>query len=120
MDLATIVGLVLCFGFTIYGIISGDGFGVIGSFIDPGSIAITIGGSFGACLTMNKLPDFVNGLKGFTLAIKDKKVDNADTIRKIIELSNLARKEGLLALEEAAEGLDDEFLKKGDLPFVPD
>ena len=47
MDLATIIGLVLCFGFTIYGIISGDGFGVIGSFIDPGSIAITIGGSFG-------------------------------------------------------------------------
>lgn len=118
MDLATIIGLVLCFGFTMYGIISGDGFGVIGSFIDPGSVAITIGGAFGACLTMNKMPDYVKGLKGFGLALKDKKVDNADTIKKIIELSNLARKEGLLALEEAAEGLDDDFLKKGVLLIV--
>ena len=77
MDLATIIGLVLCFGFTMYGIISGDGFGVIGSFIDPGSVAITIGGAFSACLTMNKMPDFVKGLKGFGLALKDKKVDHA-------------------------------------------
>lgn len=118
MDLATIIGLVLCFGFTMYGIISGDGFGVIGSFIDPGSVAITIGGAFSACLTMNKMPDFVKGLKGFGLALKDKKVDHAGTIKKIIELSNLARKEGLLALEEAAEGLDDDFLKKGVLLIV--
>ena len=118
MDLATIIGLVLCFGFTMYGIISGDGFGVIGRFIDPGSVAITIGGAFSACLTMNKMPDFVKGLKGFGLALKDKKVDHADTIKKIIELSNLARKEGLLALEEAAEGLDDDFLKKGVLLIV--
>ena len=32
---------------------------------------------------------------------------------KIIELSNVSRKEGLLALEEAAGSIDDEFLKKG-------
>lgn len=118
MDLATIVGLILCLGFTIYGIVTGDGIGAIKSFIDPGSLAITIGGAFGSVLTMNKLPDFLNGIKGFTLAVKDRKVDHADTIRKIIELSNLARKEGLLALEEAAEGLDDEFLKKGVLLIV--
>lgn len=119
MDLATLIGIIMCLGFTIFGIASGDkGFAALMDFVDPGSFFITIGGAFGACLTMNKLPDFIKGLKGITLAIKDKKVDHAETIRKIIELSNLARKEGLLALEEAAESLDDQFLKKGVLLIV--
>ncbi|MFQ7393912.1 MAG: hypothetical protein ACLRMX_01265 [Lachnospira eligens] len=41
--------------------------------------------------------------------MKDPKLDNGQVISKIIELSNTARKEGLLALEEVAQGLDDEF-----------
>jgi chemotaxis protein MotA len=39
-------------------------------------------------------------------------------IQKIIDLSNVARKEGLLSLEEAAADLDDAFLKKGILLIV--
>ena len=39
-------------------------------------------------------------------------------IRKIIDLSNVARKEGLLSLEEAAADMDDAFLKKGILLMV--
>ena len=33
-------------------------------------------------------------------------------------MSNVARKEGLLALEEVAQNLDDEFMKKGILLIV--
>ena len=39
-------------------------------------------------------------------------------INNIIDLSNVARKEGLLSLEEAAGDLEDEFLKKGILLIV--
>ena len=42
---------------------------------------------------------------GFGIAMKDPKLDNGQVISKIIELSNTARKEGLLALEEVAQGL---------------
>ena len=41
-----------------------------------------------------------------------------EMITKIIDLSNVARKEGLLSLEEVASELDDEFLKKGILLIV--
>ena len=41
-----------------------------------------------------------------------------ETIKNIIDLSNVARKEGLLALEEAVNELDDEYLKKGILLIV--
>lgn len=119
MDLATIIGLVVSFALCIYGIISGDqGVSAISNFIDPQSIFITFGGALGATLASNKLKDFLAGLKGIKIAIKQQNFEQTDTIKKIIELSNVARKEGLLALEEAAEGLDDAFMKKGILLIV--
>lgn len=122
MDIATLIGLVVCFIVVIFGIVfdksTGVDFSKLQNFLDVPSVLITLGGSFCCTMAMNKMKDYVNGLKGFTLAIKEKKVDQAMTIRQIIELSNLARKEGLLALEEAAGNLDDEFLKKGVLLIV--
>ena len=45
-------------------------------------------------------------------------MDAPGIIKQIIELSNVARKEGLLSLEEAASNLEDDFLKKGILLIV--
>ncbi len=119
MDLATLIGIVLCFGLVIMGIVTGDqGFGALGNFVDFKSVLITLGGAFGATMVSYKMSDFVTGLKGFTMAIKQRKYEQTEIIKKIIELSNVARKEGLLALEEAAEGLDDAFMKKGILLIV--
>ena len=47
------------------------------------------------------------------MALRQTKHDLTEVIKKIIELSNVARKEGLLALEDAASDLDDAFMKKG-------
>ena len=81
--------------------------------VDSASIIITVGGSISGVLAAHKLPDFINGLKGITLTFKEKAEDPAETIKKIIDLSNVARKEGLLALEEAANDIEDDFMKKG-------
>lgn len=118
MDLATLIGLILCFGLCIFGITVKDGFGVLQNFVDVSSILITFGGSFCATLASFKMNDFITGIKGFTIALKQQKFEQTEIIKKIIELSNVARKEGLLALEEAAESLDDQFMKKGILLIV--
>lgn len=119
MDLATIVGLIACLGFVFLGIVSGDqGMSALGNFYDLISIFITIGGTFGCILTMHTFKDFLNGLKAFTIALKIPNINEPETIKSIIELSNVARKEGLLALEEAANSVEDEFLKKGVLLIV--
>ena len=44
--------------------------------------------------------------------------NTGEMIRRIIDLSNVARKEGLLSLEEATADIDDDFLKKGILLIV--
>lgn len=119
LDLASIIGLIGCIVIIIYGIVSGvDGVSALGNFIDMPSVYITIGGTFMCVLTGFSLKDYINGFKSFTLVFKAPAVNEAETIKSIIELSNVARKEGLLSLEEAANNLEDEFLKKGVLLIV--
>ncbi len=119
MDIASIVGLIAALALMIFGMVNGKGFGVIfDSFIHIPSALITFGGAFGAVLAMNPLKDFITGLKSFLLILKTPKQNEIDTIKSIIDLSNLARREGLLALEESANNLDDDFMKKGVMLIV--
>lgn len=120
MDIASILGLVMCFAFMILGIVSGDqGPSALSNFVDRTSIFVTFGGSFMCCLIMtDSLPQYLSGLKSFALILKKKTTNEVEVIKQIIELSNVSRKEGLLALEEAASNIDDEFLKKGLLLIV--
>lgn len=119
MDLASIIGLIGCIGIIIYGIVSGvDGASALWNFIDMPSVYITIGGTLMCVLTGFTMRDYLNGFKSFLLVFKVPSVNEGEIIRSIIELSNVARKEGLLSLEEAANNLEDEFLKKGILLIV--
>lgn len=114
MDIATLLGVVLCFAFVIISIFLGqDGPAGIKYFIDAQSVMITVGGAFAAVLTGCTMKEFIGGLKSIGIAFKVPALDAAAIIKKIIDLSNVARKEGLLSLEEAAGDIDDAFLKKG-------
>ena len=118
VSLASIIGIVLGAVMVVFGILWGNGVSALQNFVDVPSIIITLGGSLAGLIASNTLKDFLNNFKGVGLAFKDPKYDNGSTIAKIIELSNVARKEGLLALEEVAQNLDDEFMKKGILLIV--
>lgn len=120
MDIATIVGLVVCFACVILGIATGaDGIAGLPHFGDGPSVFITLGGSF-CCMMMQakSIPDLFKCIQTFKLALKVPQANEADVIGNIINLSNVARKEGLLALEEAANNIEDEFLKKGIMLIV--
>ena len=113
MDIASLVGLILGMVMVVFGILSSGG-NIVEDFMDLPSVIITIGGSLAGTLASHKLADFISGLKGIGLAMKEPSVgDASEVISNIINLSNISRKEGLLALEEATHDMDDEFLKKG-------
>lgn len=120
MDITTLIGMVVCLFFVFLGIVTGnEGFAALGHFYDLVSIFITIGGSI-ACMFMQAkdIPDFVACFKSFGIAMKKQEANEAEAIGNIINLSNVARKDGLLALEEAANNIEDEFLKKGIMLIV--
>ncbi len=120
MDIATLIGMIACIAFVFLGIVSGPtGFSSLGHFYDLVSIFITLGGSI-CCMLMQakSIPEFFSCFKSFGLAMKKPDANEADVIGNIINLSNVARKEGLLALEEAANNIEDDFLKKGIMLIV--
>jgi chemotaxis protein MotA len=90
----------------------------VAKIVDPPSAMITIGGTIAATLIAYPISRIVNSLKTMGKVFKPPNIDPQDSIKKIIELANLARKEGLLALEEAANAMDDKFLQKGILLIV--
>ncbi|MCM1102770.1 MAG: motility protein A [Clostridium sp.] len=120
MDLASIIGLVVCIALVLWAVIAGAGglAAAYKAFIDLQSVLITFGGSFLSVMAMNTMKDYVNGLKCFARIFKVPVINMSESIQKIIELSNTARKEGLLQLEEAASELNDDFMKKGILLIV--
>jgi len=121
VDIASIIGLIICGVLVVFGITYDAGtfeFGKLQNFFDVPSILITVGGTFMCVLTSNSMKDFLKGFKSFTFVLKQPQYDAAEIIKQIIDLSNIARKEGLLALEESANSLEDEFMKKGILLIV--
>lgn len=113
MDIASLAGMLLGVVMFLFGVFSSGGIAGLGSMFDLASVIITFGGSIAGTLESYKLQDFIGGLKSIKLIFKEEEQDPAGVIKHIIDLSNTARKEGLLALEEAANGIEDEFLKKG-------
>lgn len=112
MDLFTVIGATVGFLMvTVIGITLGGG--TIPQFFDPASVAITIGGT--ACAIMISFPGSTlrNIGKVFSKVVKDIKMDPKETILTIVSFSEKARREGLLALEDDLDQLDDEFMRKG-------
>ena len=115
MDISTVLGLILGFVFMIVSIAMN---GRLGLFIDIPSVMITFGGTLASMLVAYPMNKFMNSLKTIRLIFQTKEMNTGNIIQKIIELANIARKEGLLALEEAAQDMDDKFLQKGVLLIV--
>ncbi len=119
MDIASLAGIILCLVMMMFGLISSAGLAkVIPEYWNAPSAIITFGGAFFSTLASVSLADFIGGLKSFLLIFKAPMLNAAEMIQKIIDLSNIARKEGLLSLEEAAADMEEPFLKKGILLIV--
>lgn len=108
MDLATLIGIVGAIGCIITAILMG---GEIGMFINGPSIMIVFAGTLAVVLM--KFP-LSNMLGAFGVALKafiHKTQQPSQIIEQTIELANVARKEGLLGLENIE--VKNEFLAKG-------
>lgn len=109
MDLGTIIGLVAGIGVVLYSMMTG---GDISSFIDVDSMIVTMGGGLFSTIMSFPLSDTIRALKVIPLIFKEPRSSAMSTISTLVELSQKARREGLLALESAQSELKDDFLKK--------
>jgi chemotaxis protein MotA len=111
VDPGTIIGLVLALIGIFLGVIL-EGASPAVMLLIP-SMLIVFGGTFGAGLAGMTMADGINSLKGLKIAFLSKKVDSGAVVPTIVTLADKARREGLLALEDAMKQVDDPFLKRG-------
>ncbi|AKL95474.1 flagellar motor protein MotA [Clostridium aceticum] len=115
MDLATIAGIIVGLIFVFMGIMGG---GSVITYLNVESLLIVIGGTISATFVAYPLAKVLEAMKITSKAFSKEVVEPREIIDSINGLANTARKEGLLALEEAAEGVGDEFLRKGVMLIV--
>ncbi len=108
MDLATIIGLTLAWVNVIYSIAMGSNPLV---FLDIPSILIVFGGTTGIVMARFNFSDLALFMKAIRYAFKTPKRNLTNIIQQFVKLSNISRREGLLALER--QQIDDPFMKKG-------
>ncbi|MFT8391880.1 MAG: flagellar motor protein [Sporolactobacillus sp.] len=112
MDLSTVIGLLLGFLSLIIGFVMEGG--TLGALFKITALLIVVGGTFGAVTisfpgaTLKRIPFILK------YAFIKPKVNVAETIGQLIDLANVSRREGLLALETEQEKFnDDPFMSNG-------
>lgn len=115
MNLSTILSLVLGFACIIISILFS---GSVIDFVNGPSIFVVVGGVLCATFASFSIQRMQSLLKALNIAFKKSQIDLAADIENIVEIANVARRNGLLALEELTGDMDEPFLKKGILLVV--
>ena len=111
MDIGTYIGIFGAFGMVVFSVLVGGG--NIMSIMDLPSFLMVVLGSYFAVMAASSLPDALGIWSIFGRTFKIPMFNEQNIIQKMMAFSEKARREGLLALEDELEDLDDEFMKKG-------
>ena len=120
MELGTIIGLISGTIFIILAIFITAMFNPAGliEFGDLPSVMVVIGGTLASALVSVKLSNLFTAFKAAKIVFRPPSLNPAAAIALLVQLAGTARKEGLLALEDSAESMDDAFTKKGIMLIV--
>ena len=111
MDISTILGIVLAIG----SIIGGQALegGHLSSIMQLTAFIIVAGGTIGACCVQNPLSVVIKSIGALGMVFGGTAIDTKATIKLILDLATVSRKQGLLALEGKLKDIKDPFFKKG-------
>jgi len=111
MDILSIVGIIIAFVAILSGSVLEGGH--LGHLFQLTAFVIVVGGTVGAVLLQTTLPTFWRAMMIVRWVFVTPKLDLNETVDKIVNWSQLSRREGLLALENASESETDMFSRKG-------
>jgi len=111
MNLSTVIGIVGSLAMLVFSILSGGG--TILAFMHIPSIILVVVCPYFMLFSFSTLRDILGVFGIMNITFKVPSFNEQGIITKLMSMSEKARREGLLALEEELEDLDDEFMKKG-------
>lgn len=110
MDLASFIGLAIAWGLMGWSV---DTTGSFMAFVDIPSFVMVAGGTIGATMASFTLQQTLNAVRVASKAFFAKKQDPLEIIETLRRVAEVARREGIIALENLVDEMDDEFMKTG-------
>jgi chemotaxis protein MotA len=110
MDIATILGLVLGIGSVIVSFLMEGGH--LSALIQVPAMILVLVGTFGAATVTTSVKQLVNLPNLIKVAFFEKQMDSPQLIDLLFDLSQKARKNGLLSLEKDLDSVHEPFLRK--------
>ncbi|PIP72830.1 MAG: motility protein A [Nitrospinae bacterium CG22_combo_CG10-13_8_21_14_all_47_10] len=110
MDLATLVGVIAGMGLVIASILMNSGLDL---FINIPSAMIVLGGTLAATLIAFPINEVMKVMGLFLRVFMVRKSNQYQLIETMVNVCNVARKGGVLAIESKLKEIDNDFLKKG-------
>lgn len=114
MDMTTLIGIVSGIMLIIYGI----GVGKLENFLDIQSIMIVVGGTLAAVVASYPLSILKDIPRHLMVLFRGDQFDIPRLVTQIVDLAALARQDGLLALENQVDELNNSFFKQSVLMIV--
>jgi chemotaxis protein MotA len=111
VDLGTVIGVCVAFGAVAASIVLGGGNPI--ALIDVASIVVVFGGTLGSVMVAFPLARTFSLPKLVLKAVTGKVADPADAIRDLVKYAEIARREGILSLENHVQDMRDEFIVRG-------
>ena len=110
MNNTSLIGMLIGFGFIFYAIFAG---GDIRAFLDFDSLLIVVGGTIGATIASYPWDSLRNVSKVLGALNRQPALNPASIIDLLVGYAEKARREGLLALEDDVDEMEEPFLQKG-------
>ena len=111
MDILTAVGFILALVAVLVGaVLKGAG---IAALLSSAAFMIVVVGTVASIFIQTPLPVFKHAMNRLSWIFKPPPMQAEEIIKKIVEWSNIARKQGLLGLEPMIEREQDPFMKRG-------
>ncbi|GAB3601080.1 flagellar motor protein [Kineococcus gypseus] len=111
MDFASIAGLVIAAAAVLWA--QNHEGGSLGDILLPGPLVLVFVGTLGVGLMGGTMKDGLGSIATLKKAFLGKPAAPGDTVATLVKMAERARREGLLALEDAIKAVDDEFLRDG-------
>jgi chemotaxis protein MotA len=111
MDILSLIGLVLATVAILVGaVLKGAG---IKALLSAAAFMIVVVGTIAAICVQTPLQVMKHAIRILPWVFKPPSVARSDLIKKMVDWSNTARKQGLLGLEPAIDNEPDQFVRKG-------
>lgn len=111
MDILSIIGIVVGVGAILLGQYL-DG-GHVATLINGPALIIVLGGSLGAIMLQSPLAVFLRAMKLSVWVFKPPQLAMDESIKRIVKWSDVARRNGLLGLENLISDEPDPFIRRG-------